>query len=167
MDDCAKDGRMAPKDIILILKDYIPCLEKFIASVKENQLNFTKKIEIVWTSVFTYYLNQKSLSYDFEWERIMIYILLGICEYQHAIELHRSNRVQAAGKAKEVKEEKKADDQYDAIFGDVKPIEDAVIYDDKEVTKQISLHLKTASSVWAMIKEYYVCSSCLNCHLSH
>ena len=156
LDDCAKDGRMAPKDMILILNEYIPLLDKFMSSVNEHGIKFDKKLEIVWTSVFSSFINSKSMSYSLNWEKIMILILLGICEYQLSIELHRSNRVQAADKAKDLKEEKKTEDDYEKIYGDIKPIEDPQILDDKEITKQISFHLKAASGVWAMIKDYYV-----------
>ena len=152
LDECAKDVSR-PDDIIKILNEYIPILEELIIGINANNIKLIGYLDIVWTSFLMTNINGKSLSNTLKWEKICCYTLLGLANYQKAVELHHLNR-QISHKTKE-KINKEQNNDFDPIFDE--PIDfnkqKPQIYDDKDRVKQISQYLKLSASIWLFVSE--------------
>ena len=137
LDECAKDVSR-PDDIIKILDEYLPNLETLIQGIEATNIKLIGYLDIVWTSFLMTNINGKSLSNALKWEKILSYTLLGLANYQKAVELHHLNR-QISHKTKEKINRDKIDD-FDPIFDEPLDLnkQQPQIYDDKDRVKEIS-----------------------------
>jgi len=154
LDECAKDVSR-PDDIIKILNEYLPSLETLIQGIDANNVKLIGYLDIVWTSFLMTNINGKSLSNTLKWEKIACYTLLGLANYQKAVELHHLNR-QISHKTKEkVNRDKNID--FDPIFDEPQDLnkQQPQIYDDKDRVKEISQYLKLSSSIWNYVSTLF------------